>query len=124
MPAQTEPRSGIFYGFDLGEDGWNDEMDTNLLLLGRLVAGGGVLDRDLTSPPGSESAGDAYIVGPSATGDWAGLDDAIVVYTAADTFITYNSIPNGFGIYILDEDVYSVYKSGSGWSDGVAHSWT
>lgn len=122
MPAVTEPRSGLKYGFDFGEDGWNDEMDANLLLLGRLALGGGIIDRDLTAPPGGESAGDAYIPAATATGDWAGQEDTVAVYDgSAWVFITP---PSGFGLFILDEDVWSVYKTGSGWSDGVAHSWT
>ena len=122
MTASTEPRSGIFYGWDLGENGWKTGMDANLLLIGRLALGGGVADRDLTAPPGSPTNGDAYIVGPSATGDWAGLEDSIVIYDGA-AWVVY-TVPNGFGLYILDEDVWSVYKTGSGWSDGVSHSWT
>ena len=124
MAAEVEPRSGLVVGFDLDEEPWDTQIEATLNAIARLKMGGGVIDRDLTAPPGSESPGDAYIVGPAATGDWAGLDDAIVVYTAADTFVTYNSIPDGFGIFILDENVYSVYKSGSGWSDGVSHAWT
>ena len=39
-----------------------------------------VIDKDLTAPPGSPSAGDDYIVGPSATGDWATHDGEIAVF--------------------------------------------
>lgn len=35
MSAQTEPRSGISYGWALGEQDWNTGMDANLRTLGR-----------------------------------------------------------------------------------------
>lgn len=122
MAASTETRGGLNYAWSLGESGWNIGMDENLLKLSRLALGGGVADRDLTSPPGSPSIGDAYIVGPSATGDWASHDDKIAVYDGS-TWVFYTPA-TGFGLFIADENVWSVYKSGSGWSDGVSHSWT
>lgn len=122
MASSNEPRGGLDYGWDEGESGWKPEMDTNLLKISRLVLGGGVLDRDLTAPPGSPSTGDAYIVGPSATGAWASQDDNIAVYDGS-TWVFYTPA-SGFGVFIADEDVWSVYKTGSGWSDGVAHAWT
>lgn len=122
MSASQEARSGIYYGWSLGENGWNTGMDSNLLQIGRLALGGGVLDRDLTAPPGSPTAGDAYIPAATATGAWAGLEDDIVIYDGSG-WVNYTA-PDGFGLYILDENVWSVYKAGSGWSDGVGHTWT
>ena len=40
-----------------------------------------VLDRDLTAPPGSPTDGDRYIVGSGATGDWAGWDLNVALWT-------------------------------------------
>ena len=40
-----------------------------------------VLDRDLTAPPGSPADGDRYIVGSGATGDWAGWDLNVALFT-------------------------------------------
>jgi len=40
-----------------------------------------VLDRDLTAPPGSPADGDRYIVGSGATGDWAGWDLNVALWT-------------------------------------------
>lgn len=42
-----------------------------------VLIAGRVQDRQLTSPPGSPAEGDAYIVGGSATGDWAGKDNDV-----------------------------------------------
>ena len=65
MTSSTEPRSGLKYGWSLGESGWNTEMDTNLKSVGRFAYHLGVKDRDLTAPPGSPASGDTYI--PAAT---------------------------------------------------------
>jgi hypothetical protein len=40
-----------------------------------------VLDRDLTAPPGSPADGDRYIVASGATGDWAGWDGDVALFT-------------------------------------------
>ncbi len=40
-----------------------------------------VLDRDLTAPPGSPADGDRYIVCSGATGDWAGWDLNVALWT-------------------------------------------
>lgn len=122
--ASTEPQSELQYGWSLGESGWNDEMDTNLKRVGRLAFHLSVIDRDLTAPPGGESAGDTYIVNSPATGDWEGQEDKIAYYDGSD-WVFY--IPrDGYQAWIEDEDKMSVFKTGSsyGWSDGVAHSWS
>ena len=57
-----------------------------------------VLDRDLTAPPGSPADGDRYIVASGATGDWAGWDLNVALWTAktvaeggtGDLFYTMN----------------------------------
>ncbi len=43
-----------------------------------------VFNRTTTTPPGSPSAGDRYIVGPSATGVWSGEDDRVAIYVGTD----------------------------------------
>lgn len=122
--ASIEPRSGLNFGWALGESGWNVGMDANLLLIGRLALGGGVADRDLADPPGSPADGDAYIPAATATGDWVGQEDKIAIWDDAGSAWVFIVPPDGLGLFIVDENVWSVYKSGSGWSDGVSHSWT
>lgn len=58
----------------------NAEVTHNeaILLLQTLL--NGVIDKDLATPPGSPSDGDAYIVAASATGAWNGWDNHITVY--------------------------------------------
>ena len=69
----------------------------------------GVIDKDLTAPPGSPSEGDIYIVGASATGDWAGQDDDLAIYQdGAWVFVTPL---NGFIAFVADESTLYVFNS-------------
>lgn len=61
----------------------------------------GVIDKDLSTPPGSPSAGDVYIVGSSATGDWSGEDDNIAYFDQIWRFVTPNE---GMTLWVNDED--------------------
>ncbi|ALH23801.1 hypothetical protein FDH70_gp29 [Pseudomonas phage PaMx25] len=47
MPASTEPRSGLSFGWSLGENNWNTGMDANLLSIGRFAYHLSVKDRIL-----------------------------------------------------------------------------
>ncbi|HDT13374.1 MAG TPA: DUF2793 domain-containing protein, partial [Candidatus Aminicenantes bacterium] len=78
-----------------------------------------VKDKDLTSPPGSPTKGDRYIVGASATGDWAGHDNQIAYYSgSAWVFLT---LAEGQMCWVEDEN--KVYKyDGSAWAVLVPES--
>lgn len=67
-------------------------------------------DRDLTAPPGSPNDGEAWIVGTSATGDWATHDDEIAIYYAGWTFVT---VTEGMRFWVSDEDVFLLYDGSS-----------
>lgn len=65
-----------------------------------------VLDRDLTTPPGSPANGDAYIVAAAATGDWAGHDAHIALWHDGWRFYAPQ---NGWGAFVDDEEVWATY---------------
>jgi len=73
-----------------------------------------VLDRDLTSPPGSPSQGDRYIVAAGGSGDWSGLDGHIVEYNG--TSWTDVTPSEGTVTLVEDEDILVGYN-GSAWVD-------
>lgn len=70
------------------------------------------LDRDTSTPPGSPNDGDAYIVGPSATGDWAGHEDEIA-YDNAGTW-QFISPVEGMRLY-MDDEAATVEYTGAAW---------
>lgn len=71
MASKNDPILGLFYGWNLGEDGWNTGMDTNLTLLG-MVAQISVKSQTTITPPVSPANGDVYYVPTGATGEWSG----------------------------------------------------
>jgi len=80
-----------------------------------------IIDKDLTAPPGGEAEGDRYIVGGSATGDWAGHDDDIAEYDGASWM--FMTPEEGWFVHINDEDKFykftgSVWEEFSGGSGG------
>lgn len=117
MPASIEPRSGLSFGWSLGENNWNTGMDANLLSLGRFAYHLSVKDRNLSTPPGSPAAGDTYIVGSSPTGAWAGKANQVAVWSG--TAWVFGVPRKGWVAYIEDEEVLSAFK-GSSWSAGVS----
>lgn len=70
----------------------------------------GVIDKDLTAPPGSPAEGDIHIVGASATGAWAGKANDLAIYQdGAWVFVTPL---NGFIAFVADENTLYVFNSG------------
>lgn len=109
MPAQTESRSGLFWGWDLGETGWKPGMDANLLRLGRFGFHLSVKGRHLATPPGSQAQGDSYIVAASPTGAWAGKAAQIAIWDGAAW--QFGVPRDGWACYVEDERVGLVYRS-------------
>lgn len=86
----------------------------------------GVVDRGTNTPPGSPAAGDAYVVGTSPTGAWAGRANCVTIYsgTAWDfvpgedsngTPITMGVRQEGMRVYVRDEDTMYVWD-GAAWA--------
>ena len=121
MAAKTEPRSGIQYGWTLGESNWNTGMDANLLSIGRFAYHLSIKDRDLATPPLSPADGDTYIVAASATDAWAGKDGQLAVWSTLPTTPAWIfGVPRiGWVAYIEDEEKLCAYKV-AGWSAGIA----
>lgn len=117
MPAQTEVRSSLFYGWTFGENGWNSGMDQNMLRLGRFGFHLSIKDRDLTTPPGSPAVGDTYIPAATATGAWAGKEGQVATWSGTAWIFGVPRV--GWVAYIEDEEKLSAYKA-AGWSVGVA----
>jgi len=117
MASKTENRSGLVYGWDYGENGWNAGMDANLLRIGRFGFHLSVKDRNLTAPPTTPTIGDTYIVAASPTGAWAGHTNEVAVWSGSAWVFGTPRI--GWVAYIEDEEVLSVYKA-NGWSTGAA----
>lgn len=76
----------------------------------------GVIDKDLTAPPGSPSEGDVYIPAATATGAWASKENKLAHYTGgAWQFITPLE---GLRMWVKDEGVRYVYQDSQWKQDG------
>lgn len=72
-----------------------------------------VEDQTTTAPPVSPTVGTAYIIGPAATGAWAGLDGKIAICEVAGAFVIYTPT-EGWAAY--DKNLNGEYRhSGSVW---------
>ncbi|MGA0531894.1 DUF2793 domain-containing protein [Hansschlegelia sp. KR7-227] len=72
----------------------------------------GVLDRTLTAPPGGPAEGDRHIVGPAATGAWAGHDGEIAAFL--DGVWVFVAPKPGWLAYVAAEGALLVFLPG-GW---------
>jgi len=71
-----------------------------------------VLDKDLTSPPGTPNPGDRYIVGTGATGSWTGHDDDIAEWKNSAWVFTETN--EGMTTWVEDEDLIYTWN-GAAW---------
>lgn len=98
--------------FVAGQASAEVKLNTILDLLDTLVQPT-ILGRTLTSPPGSPDAGDRYIPAATATGDWAGLEDQIVVYLNGG----WTAIEAEIGWEVFDVSTSELIRlTASGWS--------
>ncbi len=75
-----------------------------------------VKNRTTTTPPGSPALGDAYIVGPAATGAWSGKDNDITVYTGHGWQFRLPIV--GEWIYDRAQDNYVRWTAAAAWVQG------
>lgn len=121
MAVRTDPRFGFAYGWASGDDGWGDNMNTNLELTMWLLYQR-VLDTNLTAPPGSPTIGDVYIPAPTATGDWTSHEGDLAFYwqgpadSAAEwKFLALDADMEGVILWLADEDEFIVW-TGTAWA--------
>ena len=72
-----------------------------------------VEDRDLATPPGAPAEGACWIVGPAATGEWAGWDDDVAMW--ADGAWLRLPSRTGWRAWVIDEGQL-VVRGAAGWT--------
>lgn len=111
------PLIGLWRRF-FPDDLYAEKQDRNLDRLEALLGGGRVLDKDLSTPPGSPADGDGYIVKATGLGAWAGHDKALAFWFATTFDVPAGEwifIPphEGTFIWVADEALLYVYTSGA-----------
>ncbi len=85
-----------------------------LLLLDAIVAGA-VEEGPRSTAPSNPQPGQAFIVAQSATGEWAGKDGQLAIFTAAGW--RFQTPAEGQSMYVRTAGVHASYRSGS-WEVG------
>lgn len=114
--AQTDPFSGLKYGWSATTENFASEMDTNLKTIGavlRLTVQAKTVNDPSTISPAN---GQAWIVGPSPVGVWAGHAKEIAAYINSSWLFITPKV--GWTAYIVAEDATAIYKgSGPDWTN-------
>lgn len=120
MPDVREPNMNLPIGWDpeTAESGWGESYNEAMAAIGSLSQLS-VIDRDLSSPPGSPSNGDRYIVADTASGAWEGQEGNVAVWLSHLSAWVFFEPRIGWRAYVEDEEVLTVYKS-TGWSAGIS----
>ena len=75
----------------------------------------------LDTPPSSPTTGASYIVGPSATGAWAGHGGKLAVCPSGGW--RFIDPPLGMRVFVKSTGLVAEYRSG-GWEMGIMHAET
>lgn len=106
----SSPNLGIPY-VEQGQSQKEVTMNEAITILDAVI-GGGVLDKDLSTPPGSPVAGSRYIIGPSPTGAWAGKANQIAYYFSGGW--RYIVPGNTWFLWVADEGIMYAFN-GTAW---------
>jgi len=106
--SSTDPFVGLKYAWSATTENFAAEMDNNLKTIGALlhltVQAKTVNDPATLSP----TNGQAWIVGPSPVGAWAGNADKIAAYVGSSWLFVQPKV--GWKAYIVAEDATAIYK--------------
>lgn len=111
--SETLTNVGIKTKWPLGTN-YKSGMDENLAAIDALLQCG-VIDRDLSAPPGSPANGDSYIVGASPTGAWASKANQIAVWNTVNAAWAFYAPKEGWRCFVKDENEYVSYLDTSSW---------
>jgi len=117
--ATVRSDNGMYYGWESGQAGFGANVNQNFLEIG-MFSNLGVINMSTTDPSTlSPSAGDRYIVGTGAIGDWSGEDGNLAVWTyeIAASARSWVIIEPALGWTALDFSNSTLYAhNGTSWS--------
>ena len=105
MPSRTLPGIGLKGDWNLGEGGWKDEMDLNMVIESVML--GGYVDETVSALPGSAGEGDIVILDETAVTD----ANKVAVYDEATWKIF--AVPTGTRLYDKSVGVHRQFDGGS-----------
>ncbi|MCP4393550.1 MAG: DUF2793 domain-containing protein, partial [Alphaproteobacteria bacterium] len=118
MAASNDANLGLYYGWNLGEDGWNTGMDLNMVTLGGVIRKS-VKSRTTTTPAISPVDGDRYYVPTGATGVWLTNTNTIAIWSDFETAWIYVPVLLNFQFRVEDESDLEVRYNGAALENAV-----
>lgn len=121
----------LFVDLNLSDDAGKDDLDQYMVTLGWVFVETNptsprptlapefqpsVIQQDLTTPPGSPTTGDRYIVAPTGTGAWVGHDNEIAEWDGTQWLFT--APVEGASAWDKAEKAYQDFDGASDWEPG------
>lgn len=123
MPSTKYPNSGIYGGWNRGENGWGYEMNKNLLLTDALLHA--VVKSKIKKIPATVKLGDLYLIDTTGlSSDLSNKKNHLILFKSGDK-TEYIDIPplTGYKIYLLSDSKSYIYRDGA-WIAAIATSLT
>lgn len=114
MASSQNGNVGIWSGYTAGDNGWTAQHNTNWDAIDALLQCT-IKNATTTTPPGSPSNGDAYIVATGATGAWASQTNKIAVWVGRSSAWAFYTPKNGWTTYDQGAANEKVYN-GTSWT--------
>lgn len=111
MPSTKYPNSGIYGGWNRGENGWGYEMNKNLLLTDALLHA--VVKSKIKKIPDTVKLGDLYLIDTTGlSSDLSNKENHLILFKSGDK-TNYIDIPpqTGNKIYLVTDNKTYVYRS-------------
>jgi len=99
---------------------WKVCYDAGLQEIGQSLSQFAIEDRNLSTPPGSPTDGDRYIIATGGSGAWSTHDFKVATWNNRAMVWDIYTPATGWIVYIKDEAVLAVFDNSSGWSSGIA----
>ena len=114
MAISYGPKLGLVINAD-DEEAWGPQLRALLRAIDGLVPLPTVIDHTLDTPPGSPADGDCYIVGPGATGDWAGEAGAIARWSTLLSEWEFYGPIEGWIAWSAEAAAHLKFTTADGW---------
>lgn len=98
MASSQNGNVGIWSGYTPGDNGWTTQHNNNWDAIDALLQAT-IKSATTTTPPGSPSNGDMYIVPAGATGAWSSQTNKLAVWVTRSSAWAFYTPKNGWQVY-------------------------
>lgn len=105
---------GLYYGWSLGESGWNEQNDANIRALDALSQLSAI-DHNVNGAPATPADGDTYLTGDAPVGAWTGFPQHIAVWRSDLTAWQLYPPRPGWRAFVVSQQADFIFEAGNGW---------